>query len=246
MITEFALFVFTTLGGLAAGFYIAAAFFPLEGKGKNLLLSALPLVLLGIGGVALLMHLGRPERMLNAFANLQAGITQEGITTGLFGIALVADLLMTWRKGQAPRALRYVGALFAFLLIVVMGFTYFNYESMPMWHAIPTVPLFAVGDLALGMLFVGALDGAKREKTFWVVAAALTALAAVAFAGAGAVFSANGLSIVPFIVAAVAAVAVAACSLMKGVQASASLRWALFAALLVAVVIARYAFYAAY
>ena len=40
--------------------------------------------------------------------------------------------------------------------------------------------------------------------------------------------------------------AVAACALMKGVQASASLRWALFAALLVAVVIARYAFYAAY
>ena len=246
MITEFALFIFTTLGGLAAGFYIAAAFFPLKGKGKNLLLSVLPLVLVGIGGVALLMHLGRPERMLNAFANPQAGITQEGICTGLFCIALVADFLLTWRKGRAPRALRYVGALLALLLTCVMGLTYFNYESMPMWHAVPTIPFFVVGDLALGALFVGAIDGADREKAFWAVAGVLAVLAALVFAGAAAVFSGCGLSSVPFAVAAVAAAAVAACALLKGAGSSSELHWALFAVFFAALAIARYAFYAAY
>ena len=246
MITEFALFVFTTLGGLAAGFYIAAAFFPLEGKGKNLLLSVLPLALLGIGGMALLMHLGRPERMLNAFANPQAGITQEGIATSLFGVVLVVDFLLTWRKGQAPRTLRYVGALCALLLTCAMGFTYYNYESMPMWHAIPTIPFFVVVDLALGALFVGAIDGAGREKAFWTVAGILAALAVIVFAGVAAVFSGCGLSLVPFAVAAVAAAAVAACAFLKGVGSTSSLRWALFAVFFVALVIARYAFYAAY
>ena len=69
MITEFALFVFTTLGGLAAGLYILAALFPVEGKRNNLIITIVPLVMLAIGGVALLGHLGHPERMFNAFAN---------------------------------------------------------------------------------------------------------------------------------------------------------------------------------
>ena len=246
MITEFSLFVFTTLGGLAAGFYIAAAFFPLEGKKKNLLLSVLPVVFVGIGGVALLLHLGRPERMVFAFSNPQAGITQEGICTMLFGVVLVIDFLLTWRKGQAPRALRYVGALFALLLTLAMGFTYYNYESMTMWHALPTVPFFVVGDLALGVLFVGAFNGAGREKAFWVVAGVLAALTAVIFVAAGVTFSGCGFSMAPFIAAAVIVAVVAVCTVLKGTGLSACLRWALFVTFLIALIIARYAFYAAY
>ena len=113
MITEFALFIFTMIGGLACGLYIIAALFPVEGKRNNLLVSIVPLVLLAIGGIALLMHLGHPERMFNAFANPEAGITQEGICTTLFGIVLVIDLALTWFKEGAPRALRIVGAIFA-------------------------------------------------------------------------------------------------------------------------------------
>ena len=48
MISEFPLFVFTTLGGLGAGLYAAGVVFPVEGKRNNLLMSVVPLVLLGI------------------------------------------------------------------------------------------------------------------------------------------------------------------------------------------------------
>ena len=246
MITEFALFVFTTLGGLAAGFYIAAAFFPLQGKGKNLLVSILPLVCIGIGGLALLMHLGRPERMFFAFSNPQAGITQEGACTGAFALVLVIDFLLTWRKGQAPRALRYVGAACALLLTVVMGLTYYNYESMPMWHALPTVPFYVVGDLAMGMLLAGTLGEPSQNKALMPTAAAFAALAAIAFAAVGAVFAGCGLSAIPFAVAAVLAAAVAICGFVKRSGATTALRWALFALFFIALVVARYAFYAAY
>ena len=246
MITEFALFIFTTIGGLAAGFYIVAAFFPLEGKRNNLLLSIIPLVCLAIGGVALLSHLGHPERMFNAFANPSAGITQEGICTSLFGIVLVIDFLLVWRKGEAPRALRFVGALFAFLLIMAMGMLYYNYESMPMWHALPTVPLFVAGDLALGALLVGALDGEAPRKALWYTAAVFAAITAMAMAGDAAVFPASGLDATPFLVAAVMAAGVAIYLFARWRTATPQIRWAVFAVLLVAIAIARYAFYAAF
>lgn len=247
MIAEFALFVFTTLGGLAAGFYVAAAFFPLHGKRNNLLVSIVPLALLAIGGIALLTHLGRPERMFNAFANLQAGIAQEGIATGLFGIVLVVDLALTCIKGAAPKALRYVGAVFAVVLTIIMGLAYYSYESMPMWHSLPTIPLFAAADLAIGALLAGALDDeTAQNKTLWLFAGVLAVIGAVAFAGSGMVFAQNGLSAVPFVLAAVVAAAVAVFALLKGKDASSALRWGMFAAYLVAIVVGRYAFYAAF
>ena len=247
MITEFALFVFTTLGGLACGLYILAALFPVEGKRNNLIISIVPLVLLGIGGIALLMHLGHPERMFNAFANPEAGITQEGICTTLFGVVLLVDLILTWTKGEAPRALRYVGAVFAALLTLAMGFLYYNYQSMPMWHALPTVPLFVVGDLALGALFIAALDeAAAGKKALVTTGAALAVLLAVTLAGNAMVFQGCGLSPVPFVIAAIVAAAVAVYLFTSWEKASSGMRCTLFIVLLVAIAVARYAFYAAF
>lgn len=247
MITEFALFIFTTLGGLAAGLYLVAALFPVQGKRNNLLVAFVPLVLLGIGGIALLGHLGHPERMFNAFANPEAGITQEGITTTLFGIVLVVDLVLAWTKGESPRALRFAGAVFAALLMLAMGFLYYNYLSMPMWHALPTVPLFVVGDLAMGALFIAALDeDAAQNKALVTAGAVLAVLLAVTLVGNAVVFQGCGLSPVPFAIAAVIAAAVAVYLFTSWSKAGSSMRWGLFAALFVAIVIARYAFYAAF
>ena len=247
MITEFALFIFTTLGGLAAGLYLVAALFPVQGKRNNLLVTIVPLVLLAIGGVALLMHLGHPERMFNAFANPEAGITQEAIASMLFGAVLVVDFILVWTKDSCPRALRIVGAVFAALLMLAMGFLYYNYLSMPMWHALPTVPLFVVGDLAMGALFIAALDeNAARNRTLVTAGAVLAALLAVTLVGNAVVFQGCGLSPIPFAVAAVVAAAIAAYLFTNWGKAGSSMRWGLFAALFVAIVIARYAFYAAF
>lgn len=247
MITEFALFVFTTLGGLAAGLYILAALFPVQGKRNNLLITLVPLILLAISGIALLGHLGHPERMFNAFANPEAGITQEGICMMLFGVVLVIDLALTWFKDGAPRALRIVGAIFAALLILAMGFLYYNYQSMPMWHALPTVPLFVVGDLAIGGLFIAGLDDeAAKNKTLVGAVAVLAVLLAVTLAGNAVVFQGCGLSPIPFAIAAVIAALVAVYLFTNWEKATSGLRWGLFVVLFAGIVIARYAFYAAF
>lgn len=244
MISEFSLFVFTLLGGLGAGMYATAAVFPVKGKRSELLVSIVPLVLLGIGGVALMLHLGRPERALNAFANLEAGITKEALGCMAFGIVLVIDLVLSFTKGAAPRALRYVGAVVAIVLCILMGLAYYAYESVSAWHAWPTFALFLCGDLAAGVLLLGALCPESTEgKAFMGAAIALAVIAAVAFAVEGVHFAGVERDLMPFACAAVVAAAGAGVAFLADKKSDARLYWAAFALVFVAVIVARYAFY---
>lgn len=244
MISEFALFVFTTLGGLGAGLYAMAAVFPVEDRKKSILITALPLVLLAAGGVALLMHLGRPERMLNAFANPSAGITQEGIAVGLFGIVVLIDLICTAAKKKTPRALRVVGGVLGVVLCLAMSLAYYSYEAVAAWHAFSTIMLFLIGSLAAGAVLFGALNSQFiQQKEFRWTCVVLVSLTALAFVAECATFAGLGMGIMPFVVAIVLDV-VALVFLLIDRPAMVSWRyWAAFAAVFVAVAIARYAFY---
>lgn len=224
--------------------YAASAVFPVKSRRDNLVTSIVPLALLAIGGVALLMHLGHPERMLNAFANPSAGIALEGYATFAFGIILVIDLVLSIAKGAAPRALRIVGAIIAVVLCVVMGIAYFKYESVLAWHALTTIPLFVFGSLAAGTLLFGALStDARTSKGYIPAGATLAAVAAVAFAFEGAELAGLGFSLLPFACAVVLAAIAAACVVYAGRKDAAWMHWMAFALMLIAVVVARYAFY---
>lgn len=256
MITEFSLFVFTTVGGLSAGMYATAALF--QAKSKDLVASVLPLVLLAIGGVALLLHLGHPERLLNAFSNPQAGITQEAIASIIFGGVLIIDALLTLVKGSTPRLLRWFGGIAAVILSSVMGLAYFGYESMPAWHAIPTIPLFLLGNLAMGALLWGALnDELYQKKSFVVISIMAAALTAVVFAAERELFAQLGYSmvapavaiafaVVAFVLAAVKRMTMNRLSNQREQQIGSALSWAAFICIFAGVIIARYAFYAIY
>lgn len=245
MISEFALFVFTTLGGLGAGMYAASAVFPVTGKRANVAVPLVALACLGIGGIALLLHLGHPERMLNAFANPGSGITQEAIVSMVFGAVVVVDLALAAFKGSPPRALRVVGAVAGVALCCVMGLAYYAYESQAAWHAWPTVALFLCGDLAVGFLLLGAVDReVAAGKPFLWANVVLSALAALAFAATGAHFAGIGLSPQPFIAAVVLALAAACGPVIADRRGDAGMYWPSFAIMFAAVVVARYAFYA--
>ena len=245
MISEFSLFVFTTLVGLGAGLYAASAVFPVKGKRPNVAVPLIALVCLGIGGIALLLHLGHPERMFNAFANPATGITQEAIASMAFGAIVFVDLVLAFLKGAVPRALRIVGAVVALVFCFIMGMAYYAYESQVAWHAFPTIPLFLCGDLALGALLLGTVDSKVAEKKPFVwTSAILAVLAVITFAAEGAHFAAIGLGAIPFLAAAVLGVAVVVAVWLSQRDGGERMYWIAFAAMFVAVVVARYAFYA--
>ena len=249
MISEFPLFVFTTFAGLAAGAYVMSAAFPKDGEEKRPWLFPLAMiVLLGIGLLGCMGHLHHPERFINALWNPMAGITQEAYASILFGIVLVVDVVVCVVKGAAPRALRIVGAVFGFLLMCVMGYAYSTIMGVAAWYTPITIPLFVVGDLAMGAALWAVLKpGAYEEKPFFNTTVVIEALLLFTLVAMTAHFAGLGLGIVPFIAAIV--LAPVAHAVLAYMARNGKASWAPAAAcvcVIVGVAIARYAFYAAY
>lgn len=257
MISEFPLFCFTTLAGLAAGAYAVNAFFPAGKDSKRAWLFPLAcMVLLGVGLIGLPLHLGRPERMFIALTHPSAMIAQEAYWSMAFGIVLLADTILLKVKGSTPRALRIAGAIFGVVLTAVMGNAYFVSLAISAWSSFATFPFFILGDIAMGVTMVALFDYlvAKdcedrlgKSSNFLLAEAVSALVAALAIAVEGFQFSGAGLSVVPFVVAAVVALAAAgiAFAARMGKVSDQISAWGCFAALFVAVAIARYAFYAA-
>ncbi|MCR5582618.1 MAG: dimethyl sulfoxide reductase anchor subunit [Eggerthellaceae bacterium] len=245
MISEFSLFLFTLLGGTAAGAYAFTWAFPTGESKRRWLLPGIALVLLAIGGVALLLHLGHPERMLFAFSNLSAGITREGITTGLFGALVLVDLIFAIRSNKpVPKALGIVTALAGVALLVAMGSAYTQFHGVTAWANWTSMALFVIGGLSAGVCLISLCNaGIARNGSFGICAVALNVLFACTAIALGAHFATIGYSLIPFICSAALAIAAAISSwLAKGRDGFACIALS-FALALAAVIIARYAFY---
>ncbi len=249
MISEFPLFVYTTLAGIVAGGYVARAIKPLPAEQKPpWLFSLVSLVLAAVGCLVLFAHLGRPERFFNAFSNFQAGIAQEGVTTVVFYSAIVADLIWCIVKKGSSRRLVIATAVLGVILTIVMGRAYLDCFGAPGWTSIATVPFFAIGDLAMGAAFYLLFNrSALSEKSFELYSIIAQALAALSIAAVAVRFASVGMGVVPF-VAGIIVGPVLFCVLhyvgKKGQPAW--MPYALCACAVVGVAIARYGFYLGY
>lgn len=249
MISEFPLFVFTTFAGIAAGAYVIAALFPREPEDRHAWLFPLGLlVLLGIGLLGCLMHLQHPERFLNALFNPTAGITLEAYFSLLFGLTLLVEVILLLAKKKVPCWLHVLGSLIAFALTCIMGYAYYISYGVEAWGSWATVPLFFVGDLAMGAGLCGLIWGNLYTRRPFILASfVIEALLAGVLIMEAVHFSEMGLSPVPFVVALVVAPAVTigfTCVAQK--KASPVLTALICFCAIAGVMIARYAFYAAY
>lgn len=251
MISEFPLFAFTTLSGLAAGGYAVGAVFRGQ-KAESKMTWLFPLVcivLLGLGLCGTLAHLGHPERFLNALANPTSMIAEEAYWSIAFGVLMVIDAVLCKVKGAAPVAVRALGAIAAIGLMCVTANAYFTMHGNPVWTGPATLALFVVGDLAMGIALVALFrSGLAPEKMFAGVAIVALALCAASIAAIAAQFAGYGFDMMPFIAALVigpvAGIVVYALS-MTGKLAPKVAAPLAFVLVLVGVVIARYFFYAA-
>lgn len=195
MISEFPLFAFTVLTGLAAGAYVGTALFPKKADDpRPWLFPLVALVLVGVGSLAAIGHLGRPAMVLNVLNNPTSSLTMEGMTAGLLAVVAVVDLALCATKKQASRAVRIIGAIVGIVSMCVVTSAYITSYGNPAWTAMPTWPLFLLGDLAAGVaLWMCFADMPNKPlATFMAVAAVLFAIVlvwqAVTFAGIGRPF----------------------------------------------------------
>ncbi|WP_449315634.1 DmsC/YnfH family molybdoenzyme membrane anchor subunit [Rubneribacter sp.] len=248
MITEFPLFVFTTLGGLAAGASVAAAVFGHKGHAKRAWLFPLVcLALLGAGLLGVLGHLQRPELFWLALSNPSAMIAQEAYWSIALCVFLAADIVVAFVRKTSLLVLRVGAALASAGLMFVMANAYFTSKTNAAWADLSTFPLFIIGDLAMGFALYAAFHAARRTEAPYAGASmAIDGLLVVSLVVAGVNFGAAGHDAFAFYAGAVLAAAAAAVDFLawKGKLKTATASWAALALAVVAVAVARYAFYA--
>ena len=244
MITEFPLLVFTVLTGTAAGAYVGAALFPRKEEGGTPW--ALPLVafiLVVVGSLAAVGHLGRPMMVLNVLNNPTSSLTMEGASAGVLALVALIDFAIAKRLGKANRAIRVVGALVGIVCMCIVTSAYLTSYGNPVWTAAPTWPLFAIGDLACGFAFW--LFYALVQKPLAIATAVLNLLFACVLAWQASVFAGCGAAgVVQIIIGAVFAL-IAAIVAFRDAKYPGATVVIVFILAMIALFISRYGFYMA-
>lgn len=187
------LIVFTVFGGIAAGALLCSAFVdlrqPEDGQGVSFIRKPAFFILvclaaLAIGLLGTLLHLGQPLRFLNGLSNPASMISQEGYWSIALGLVLIVALAMGVKRG-VPRFLTVLGGIVALGMMVVTSFAYYFAAGIPVWNGGATLPVFIVGDIAMGAALCALLIESHRSM-FLNVSAALAAMSlvvALAFQG---------------------------------------------------------------
>ena len=248
MISEFPLFVFTTFAGIAAGSYVVSLLFPIrrDGTGKPWAFPLLMFALLAIGLIGCLMHLQHPERFLNALCNPAAGITLEAYSSIVLGIVLLVDTLCCALRGSCPKLVRVVGAAAALLLAFVMGYAYSISLGVQAWASPVSVLLFLVGDIAMGAGLCAVLSGENGPSRALSVTVAVASAAFAASSACEAVlFTGVGIGVAPQVAACVLSLFATVLGFAAKKAKPRTVAACQCVAIVIAVCIARYAFYAA-
>ncbi len=243
MISEFPLFAFT-LTGLGAGALAASAAFPEHGENKRAWLFPLVmLALMGVGALASVTHLGRPQYMVYMLSNPTSSLVMEGIFAGLTCTVLIVDVVLAAKSAAAERVVRIIAAVFAVLLMCVQAYAYAGSYGNAAWAALSVWPFFVLGSLGCGFALWALFK--QVSEGFAKACGVALALAFASFAWEAGTFACAGADAVLLIVGAALAFVAAACAFAKGF-ADAKLTWTSVAvAAVVALAVARYGFYAA-
>ncbi len=245
------LFLFTLLGGLAAGAYVVETIYQRKREGaRPWLVPLVVVVLFLVGMIAASTHVHNLGRAFGAVAsgtiNFGAGMTCEVAVSACFFVLALIDCIITAVRKNSSFALRVVTAIMGLLVMLLMGTAYIDVYGNLVWCDAPaTVLTFLAGDLAGGLALYALLtsaDYAKLRVPFVVINIAF----ALGLCLEIAVFSACGISpaaqVAGLVIAPVLSSVFAALSNRIGNQKALAIL--VFALAFVGIAIARFSFYA--
>lgn len=244
MISEFPLFVFTLLGGMAAGAYALLAVARRRDSDRTWALPCVALVFLAVSGLALLGHLGRPAGVAEVAFHPGTGLALEAYGSVLFGLLVLVDLVLCLTKKKAVRVVGVLAGVSGLLLLFAMGYAYFELLGIPQWGNPASFAMFVFGGLALGApLAAFFAQGGFGDRHFRVLAVGAVALGAVALLVECGVFAGLGLGFGAFVCGAVLLAAACAVVAVAGKRGAKWAPWAVLALVFCGMALARYAFY---
>ncbi len=161
------LILFTTLLAWSAGVFGAQAVYALKGKGAStqMLAVIVSLVLLAVGGVAVLFHLQHALRIFNGFGNPTSGITQELVALIVLAIFMVLYFIFLCRNnnGRVPKWLCICAIVFGVVLCAVCAHSYMM-GARPAWNTVCQVGSLLAAALGFGPATMAFLCSIKKGK----------------------------------------------------------------------------------
>lgn len=247
------LYLFTMLGGLAAGAYAFETGLRRKREGaRPWLVPLVVVVLFAVGMIAATTHVHSIPRAIQSViggtVNFESGMIREVAVAGCFFVLAVIDLIITLVKKSSPYVLRVVGAVVGVVCMVMMGVAYIDVYGIPVWCNAPaTVLSFLAGDLAMGLALYALLDAVDYgEKPLRISAFVVNALLAVGLVLEAVAFSGEGVSPISQIAGLVIApvVSIVLVALSAKFKNKKALAIAVCVVSIVGIAISRYAFYA--
>ncbi len=247
------LFLFTLLGGLAAGAYVFDTCFNRKREGdRPWLMPVIVVVLFAVGLIAAATHIHSIPRAFEALfggtVNFGSGMIWEVVISGVFLILALVDMVLVLVKKASPFALRAVAAVVAVVSVVLMATAYINVYGNAVWTNAPaTIVSFVAGDLAAGLgLYAIVARADFADKMLRNVAFVVAALFAIGAALEIAAFAGAGESVIAQVIALVCPVAAAVVvALSSKFKNNGVVSIVVCVLMIVGVAVSRYAFYAA-
>jgi DMSO reductase anchor subunit len=156
MPVQFPLVISTLCQRFALGTYIMSliAFYFLGVELNLSIIALVALVVFCVGLLASVVHLGKPNRIMNSFANPKSHLTQEGIVAPFVGLFLFIQALDGWVISLSPTLLMLV-QIVAF--IVSVAFIYstglvYQLFARPAWKSKVVGVNFFLSSLAIGSI----------------------------------------------------------------------------------------------
>jgi len=166
---QWPLVFFTLLTGLGAGTFFLVALTEWLGKAEAIRMpgAITALAAIVIGGIISVLHLGHPERALNAFGHMSSGVSQEMLLVGI-GVLVVLVYIIMMRVGASAQARKVVGAIgmvVAVIMGIVLGMNYVL-PARPAWNTplLPLVYLASAGVLGLFTFYIWSVVKGKKEE----------------------------------------------------------------------------------
>ena len=186
---EFALVFFSSFVDLGTGLFIALCINEWFNVNENIKMrgAIATLIILALGGISSIMHLGHPERIFGALGHPTSGIFIESSMIALTGICVLAYIYALSRNAskQSLKTITLIGAIPAFILAFAVGDSYVM-QSRPAWDTltIPFVYLASaglMGSLAYATLLVNPSEALvskmKRIVQIFILIQAMTIVA---------------------------------------------------------------------
>lgn len=194
METQWPLVIFSLVAGGGAATFAFAGIGEFVGSAKKVrsIAGIVAIVLMIVGGIAAVFHLGHPANVMSAVSNIFSfsGVSTELLLLGLSVLAGIIYVVLVNRDSGASKAIGGIGIVLALIFAISTGRSYML-DAQLAWNSITLVLSYAFSALAFGGFIYLAIAAALKDeegavKKLSIVALVLAVLQLVSFVAYGA------------------------------------------------------------